>query len=61
MHAFAFIKAEYHLELIIHCIWLYVGRGNGCSSLKMPKNRLFLILGYPTHFGCHGLKENEIF
>ena len=33
-----FMKAEYHLELIINCICLCVGRGNDCSSSKMPKN-----------------------
>ena len=27
-----FMKAEYHLELIINCICLYVGQGKGCSS-----------------------------
>ena len=27
----------------------------------MPKNRPLFIPGYPTIFGCHGNKENEIF
>ena len=42
-----FMKAEYHLELIINCIYLYVGQENGCSSSKMPKNRLFSYLVTP--------------
>ena len=41
------MKAEYHLELIINYIYLYEGQGNGCSSSKMPKNRLFSYLVTP--------------
>ena len=38
IHMFlCFMKPDYHLELINNCICLYIGRGTGCSSLKMPK------------------------
>ena len=57
-HALHLMKAEYYLEHTIYCLCLYVSEENGCSSSKMPKDRVF---GYPTHFGCHGHKENESF
>ena len=43
-----FMKAEYHLKLIINCICLYVGRENGCSSSKMPKIGFSNLVTPPT-------------
>ena len=40
---FNLMKDEYHLELIIYCICLYVGGGMCCNGSKMPKNRFFHI------------------
>ena len=42
-----FMKPEYQLELFNNYICLYVGRLNGCSISKMPKNRLFSYLVTP--------------
>ena len=46
---FNLMKDEYHLELIIYCICLYVGGAICCNGSKMPKNRAFFKSGYPTH------------
>ena len=51
---FNLIKDEYHLELIIYCICLYVVEGMCCNGSKMPENSFF-ISGYPTHHFKHGM------
>ena len=40
-HALHFMKAKYYLEHTIYCLFLYVSEENGCSSSKMPKDRVF--------------------
>ena len=48
---FNLIKGEYHVELIIYCICLYVGGGNVPNDSKMPKNRIFSYLVTPPTTG----------
>ena len=43
---FNLIKDEYHLELIIYCICLYVVEGMCCNGSKMPEI-VFLYLVTP--------------
>ena len=35
------MKGDYHLKLINNCMHLLVGRGNDCSGLNIPQNRVF--------------------
>ena len=58
---FNLIKDDYHLELIIYCICLYVGMGMCCNCSKMPKNRVFYIwLPQPPLVTQYDLTKNQI-
>ena len=54
------MEDEYHLELIIYCICLYVGGVMCCNGSKMPKNRVVSYLATPpTEYDMYNVK-NEL-
>ena len=61
-HVFNLLKDEYHLELIIYCICLYVGGGMFCYGSKMPKNSFFfqIWLPHPPLVTRYDLTKNHI-